>query len=553
MIEDLWYKNAIIYNIDLDMFQDTTGDGVGDFEGLMRRLDYLQALGVDAIWLAPFQPTPNRDHGYDISDFYGIDERHGSSGDFVEFTHQAKKRGIKVMIDLVINHTSDQHPWFRKARSDSGSRFRDWYVWADQPQSSTAGGTVFPGKEESTWTFDEAAGRYYFHRFFDFQPDLNMDNPVLRTELRRVMGYWLELGIAGFRMDAVPFVLESEITDGSPPEQRFDVLAEFRQFLQWRQGDAILLGEANVSPEENRRYFGTAGDGLHMMFNFFVNQHLFLALATGDVQPLIDALRATRVESSTAHWANFLRNHDELDLARLGQADRERLFRAFAPEERMQIFGRGIRRRLAPMLQGDRRRIEFANSLLFALPGTPVLRYGDEIGMGEDLDLEGRESVRTPMQWSDEPQGGFSTAEDTVVPVIDQGAYGYQHVNVERQRRDPNSLLNWFTRMIRLRKECPEIGWGHWEVLDTGSDSVLGLRYDWRGVSLLTLHNFTDEPREVHFRPGVKGDERLIDLVVEAQSVAGDDGAHSMTLQPYDYRWFRVGSLNYLMDRERVD
>lgn len=394
MIEDLWHKNTVIYSLDLETFMDANGDGIGDFEGLIRRLDYLHSLNVDTIWLAPFQPTPNRDNGYDISDYYGVDARHGSSGDFVEFMHQAKRRGINVIIDLVVNHTSDEHRWFQSARGDKNSGFRDWYVWSKKRPDDWNKGMVFPGVQKSTWTYDSEAKEYYFHRFYDFQPDLNTNNPEVRAEIRRIMGYWLELGVAGFRLDAVPFIIETPNPGGGKHKQKFEYLSDMRHFLQWRCGDAILLGEANVLPGENRKYFGTKGDGIHMMFNFYVNQHLFYALATSEVKPLADALRATRSLPHTAQWAQFLRNHDELDLGRLTKEQMAKVFSRFGPEKRMQLYDRGIRRRLAPML-GERSQIELAYSVLFSLPGTPVIRYGDEIGMGDDLGLKERDAVRT--------------------------------------------------------------------------------------------------------------------------------------------------------------
>ena len=553
MIEDLWYKNAVIYSLDLETFMDANGDGVGDFEGLIRRLDYLQYLGVDTLWLAPFQPTPNRDNGYDVTDYYAVDPRHGSAGDFVEFMHQARKRGLRVLIDLVINHTSDQHPWFQDARSRSDSPKRDWYVWADSRPPDWDEGMVFPGVQERTWTYDRKAQAYYFHRFFEFQPDLNMENPEVRAEMRRVVGFWLQLGIAGFRLDAVPFALEMVDPKRGPEKPRFDYLAEFRDFLQWRSGDAVFLGEANVLPDEARKYFGAnGGDGIHMMFNFFVNQHLFVALATGRVESLVEALKATADLPSTAQWVNFLRNHDELDLGRLSDEQREAVFERFGPDENMRLYGRGIRRRLAPML-GDRRHEELAYSVLFALPGTPVIRYGDELGMGDDLDLEERDAVRTPMQWADEPHAGFSAAEELVLPVIDQGVWSYRHVNVAAQRRDRESLLNWTSAMIRLRKECPEIGWGRWQVLATGSPHVLALRYDWHGNSVITVHNFDHSPYEVRIDPGVEGGRRLSNLLEAEELEAGPDGVHHIALDALAYRWFRVGGLDYAVRHSRSE
>jgi maltose alpha-D-glucosyltransferase / alpha-amylase len=332
-------------------------------------------------------------------------------------------------------------------------------------------------------------------------------------------------------------------------EQHFEYLTEFRQFLQWRRGDAIMLGEANVLPEETQQYFGgDGGDGIHMMFNFYVNQHLFLALATGRVEPLAEAIRATLDTPRTAQWANFLRNHDELDLGRLSDEQREQVFARFAPDENMRLYGRGIRRRLAPML-GDRQHEELAYSVMFSLPGTPVLRYGDELGMGDDLELPQREAVRTPMQWANEPNGGFSTADSTIHPVIREGVWGYPHVNVAAQRRDPDSLLNWTARMIRLRNECPEIGWGECTILETGSPHVLALRYRWRGNALLVVHNFDERPHEVRIEPGVDGAERLSELL-DDRELTSEDGVHAIALRALGYRWFRVGGLDYAVRRK---
>jgi maltose alpha-D-glucosyltransferase/alpha-amylase len=536
VIGDLWFKNALVYSLDVETFLDGDGDGCGDFEGLSRRLDYLDGLGVDVVWLAPFQPSPNRDNGYDISDYYGVDPRLGTLGDFVEFVHEARSRGIRVLIDLVVNHTSDQHPWFRSARSSPASPHRDWYVWSKKRPPSWRSGMVFPGVQPSTWTYDREAREYYFHRFYAFQPDLNMDNARVREEVRRVLGFWLQTGVAGFRVDAVPFVLEEPPRTRRTPPMHFEYLAEFRDLLQWRVGDAVLLGEANVPPQDAQRYFA-GGDGLHMMFDFWVNQRLFYALASGDVRSLAQGLRATARIPQDAQWAQFLRNHDELDLGRLEPEQRELVFERFAPEERMRLYGRGIRRRLAPMLGGDRRRLELAYSLMFALPGTPVLQYGEEIGMGENLRLKERQAIRTPMQWSAGPNGGFSTAEQPVCPVVEGGLYGYETVNVERQRRDPDSLLLWLTRMIRLRKECPEVGWGTWRIVPTRSPHALAILYEWRGNTLLCMHNLADEARQVTVR--VDG-ERLANLLYDEELRPGPRGFR-VELDPYGYRWYRVG------------
>src|SRR6185369_9245708 len=384
VIDDLWYKNAVVYCLDVKTFQDSNGDGVGDFEGLARRLAYLSGIGVGAIWLLPFYPSPRRDNGYDITDYYGVDPQMGSLGDFVDFTHEARKHGIRVLVDLVVNHTSDQHPWFKAAVKDPGSPYRDWYIWSKRKPKDAEKGMVFPGVQSSTWTYHPKAKAYYFHRFYDFQPDLNTDHPQVQEEIRRIMGFWLQLGVSGFRMDAVPFVIQKKGPIANHPEQ-FHILQDLRSFLQWRTGDAIILGEANVLPREDRQYFGDEADRMHMMFNFQVNQSVFYALASADVRPLVKALERTRVRPETSQWAHFLRNNDELDLGRLTEEQRQTVFSEFGPDKTMQLYDRGIRRRLAPMFNGDRRRLELAYSLLFTLPGTPVLRYGDELGMGDDL------------------------------------------------------------------------------------------------------------------------------------------------------------------------
>ncbi len=394
MIDDLWYKNGVIYCLSVSTYMDANGDGIGDFKGLLRRLDYLHGLGITAIWLMPFQPSPGRDDGYDISDYYGVDPRYGTLGDFVAFTHGCRQRGIRVIIDLVVNHTSDQHPWFREARSSKDSPRRDWYVWSDKKPANANTGMVFPGVQKSTWTRDKEAGAWYFHRFYDFQPDLNTSNPHVQAEILKIMGFWIQLGVSGFRMDAVPFIIATKGAKVRKPVEQYDMLRSFREFLQWRQGNAIILAEANVLPKTDMEYFGHDGDRMHMMFNFHVNQHLFYALASADSRPLAKSLAATKPRPATAQWGLFLRNHDELDLGRLTKAQRDAVFKAFGPDKGMQLYDRGIRRRLAPMLGGDRRRIELAYSLMCTLPGTPVIRYGDELGMGDNLDLPERNCAR---------------------------------------------------------------------------------------------------------------------------------------------------------------
>jgi len=549
MINDLWYKNAVIYSLSVGTYLDANGDGIGDFRGLMRRLDYLQGLGITALWLMPFQPSPGRDDGYDIADYYGVDPRYGTLGDFVEFSHGCAQRGIRVLIDLVVNHTSDQHPWFRQARADPESSYRDWYVWSAKKPKDANKGVVFPGVQKSTWNYDKVAKAWYFHRFYEFQPDLNTANPEVQAEILKIMGFWIQLGVSGFRMDAVPFVIAEKGPRVKVPIENYDMLRTFREFLSWREGQAIILAEANVLPNVDADYFGSVGERLQMMFNFEVNQNLFLSMATGDSWPLATSLKATRTSVDTAQWGQFLRNNDELDLGRLTDEQRQTVFAAFAPEADMQLYGRGIRRRLPAMLSGDRRRLELAYSLMLTLPGTPVFRYGDEIGMGENLRLPERNCARTPMQWSTEPHGGFSKNEKPILPVISEGLYGFQHVNVSQQRRDPNSLLNWMERVIRMRKEVPEIGWGEFVVLKTRSREVLAIRYDWRNNSVLFVHNLGASPCEVRLDVGVENSECLVNLLSSDSSTAEASGKHCILLESYGYRWYRVGGLDYLLER----
>jgi maltose alpha-D-glucosyltransferase/alpha-amylase len=553
MINDLWYKNAVIYSLSVETFMDSSGDGVGDFKGLMRRLDYLAGLGITAIWLMPFQTSPRKDDGYDVSDYYNVDPCYGTLGDFVEFTHGAKQRGIRVLIDLVVNHTSDQHPWFQEARSDTKSPYRGWYVWSKKKPGNAEQGMVFPGVQKTTWTYDDKAKAYYFHRFYDFQPDLNTANPHVRAEILKIMGFWIQLGVSGFRMDAVPFIIAEKGANVQKPAEQFDMLRTFREFLQWRQGDSIVLAEANVLPDTDLEYFGEDGDRMHMMFNFQVNQTLFYALASADVRPLVNAMNATRTRPETAQWGLFLRNHDELDLGRLSPKQRQVVFDAFGPDKAMQLYDRGIRRRFAPMMDGSEIKMRMAYSLMFSLPGTPVLRYGDEIGMGDDLSLSERNCARTPMQWSTEPQAGFTKSDKPVLPVISEGPYGFQHINVAEQRCDPESMLNWMERLIRMRKEAPEIGWGTFTCLETPDIGVLVIRYDWRNNSVLIVHNLNSKPVEVKIDPDI-GDlgRMLVDIADGTKSEADDTGQHRVYLEAFAYKWLRVGGLDYLLRRTEL-
>jgi maltose alpha-D-glucosyltransferase/alpha-amylase len=535
---DLWWKNAIVYCVDIETFLDADGDGCGDILGLTERLDYLAGLGVTCLWLMPFFPSCHRDDGYDITDFYAIDPRLGTPGDFSELIRTASDRGIRVIADLVLNHTSNEHPWFRSARARNDSPYRDWYVWSAEKPEEPAGGVVFPDQEDSNWAYDRKAREWYLHRFYSHQPDLNVANPQVRDELAQIMGYWLDQGLSGFRVDAVPFLLEpTGLPEGAIVDSH-ELLRDLRRHLGRRRGDAILLGEVNLPPAELRKFFGDEdGDELHMAFNFPVNQAMYLALARGEVAPVQEAVRNLPVIPEDCQWATFVRNHDELTLDRLTEDERREVFRAFGPRPEHQLFGRGLRRRLPTMLDGDQRRMRMVYSLAFSLPGTPVLFYGEEIGMAENLDVEGRMSVRTPMQWSSERQAGFTTAEDAVRPPVTDDRFGSHEVNVARQRREDGSLLNWMERLIRRRRECPELGWGNCTLLDGGDPAVLAHRVGWDDSAIVAVHSFVDEPRAVRLPVGEA--EAAVDLF-ENDELRPAGGELEVPLDAYGHRWLRL-------------
>jgi trehalose synthase len=541
---DLWWKTAVIYCLDVETFLDWNDDGIGDLTGLTERVDYLAGLGVTCLWLMPFQPSPNRDDGYDITDYYGVDHRLGSLGDFVALVRTAKDRGLRVIIDLVVNHTSDRHPWFRAARARRTSEFRDFYVWADEPPAEPKSEVVFPDAEDSIWTYDDKAGQHYLHHFYSHQPDVNIASSKVREEIAKIIGFWLELGVDGFRVDAVPFLLETGGIAGDVELDPHDFLRDLRAFVSRRRGDALLLGEVNLPPDDLRRFFGGPdGDEVQLLFNFPLMQAIYLAFARHDAGPVAAALRDTVRETDDQQYANFLRNHDELTLDKLTETERQEVFAAFGPDEEMQLFGRGLRLRLPSMLGGDAQRIRMAYSLLFSLPGTPVLFYGEEIGMAENLAIEGRFSVRSPMQWTDDRNGGFSRARPSRLlrPVVD-GRFGPLTVNVAAQRRDNDSLLNWMARLIRRRRETPELGWGDCRVLTADVGSVLAHRCDWAGGTVVAVHNLAPEPCQVCVDLDAAGDDaRLDDLLDDRPALDALDGKTvELTLDGYGYRWFRL-------------
>jgi maltose alpha-D-glucosyltransferase / alpha-amylase len=547
-VNERWYTEAVIYCLDVDTFADSNDDGVGDIQGLIGRLDYLARLGVNCLWLHPVHPSPNRDDGYDATDFYGINPKLGTLGDFAELLHKADNRGIRIIIDLVVNHTSDEHPWFQSARSSPDSPYRDWYVWSETEPPDRKQGMVFPGEQKTTWSYDKKAKAWYYHRFYDFQPDLNFANPAVREEINRIMAFWLQLGVAGFRIDAAPFIIEYTEPGNPDSPKHLEALTELRQHVQWRKGDAVLLAEANVEPDQLVAYFadeGGSANRLHMLFDFMLNGRLMLALAREDPEPIIEALHDTPTLPPGAQWATFLRNHDEIDLSRLTTEQRNQVYAEFGPDENMRLYNRGIRRRLASMLGSDRRRLEMAYSLQFTLRGTPVLRYGEEIGMGEDLSLPGREAIRTPMQWSDLKNAGFTSSDEPIRPVVSGGDFGYETVNVTAQRRDPNSLLGWFERMIRTLREAPEVSAGDCKYVDVPLPSgVLAHRADAESGTMVFLHNLSTEPAKADLSSLYAEAEHPNDVLAD-QEYDEPGRLDALEVAGYGYRWIRLRRTPY--------
>jgi trehalose synthase len=539
---DLWWKNAVVYCLDVETFMDWNDDGEGDFEGLAHRLDYLAELGVTCIWLMPFYPTPDKDDGYDVADFYGVDKRFGSLGDLVEVIRSASDRGMRVIADLVVNHTSEKHPWFVSARSSRTSPYRDFYVWRDTPPAN-APESVFPGEEDGVWTLDDRTGQYYLHRFYHHQPDLNVANPRVREEIGKVIGFWLELGLSGFRVDAVPFFIEDDGGESSDYGDGHVYLRELADMVKRRKGDAILLGEVNLKYREQMKFFGgTEGDELTMQFDFEAMQRFYLSLTRCNARPLARMLGRRPALARRSQWANFVRNHDELTLDKLSDTERQEVFAAFGPDENMQVYGRGIVRRLPTMLDGDPRRIRMAYSLMFSLPGTPVLFYGEEIGMGENLEAKGRHAVRTPMQWTNGKNGGFSTARRSALPgPVTVGGYSPEFVNADDQIRDPDSLLNFMRLLISRYRTSPEIGWGELTILEQPHESVLAHRVTGPLGSMIALHNFSGESKSVPITvDGGDEDTRLLDLLQAGSTAVSAKGTAEIELEPYGYRWLRI-------------
>ncbi|MGO6994622.1 maltose alpha-D-glucosyltransferase [Rhizobium leguminosarum] len=539
--QPLWYKDAIIYQLHIKSFYDANGDGVGDFAGLHQKLDHIAALGVNAIWLLPFFPSPRRDDGYDIADYGSVSPDYGTVEDFRAFVDAAHQRNIRVIIELVINHTSDQHPWFQRAReAPAGSPERDFYVWSDTDQKFPETRIIFIDTEKSNWTWDAVAGAYYWHRFYSHQPDLNFDSPLVMEELLRVMRFWLETGIDGFRLDAIPYLVEREGTINENLPETHAILKRIRAALDATHPGVMLLAEANQWPEDTREYFGD-GDECHMAFHFPLMPRMYMAIAKEDRFPITDILRQTPEIPDNCQWAIFLRNHDELTLEMVTDAERDYLWETYASDKRARI-NLGIRRRLAPLMERDRRRIELMNALLLSMPGTPVIYYGDEIGMGDNIYLGDRDGVRTPMQWSPDRNGGFSRADPArlVLPPVADPLYGFEAVNVEAQSTDAHSLLNWTRRMLALRGRHPAFGRGTLRFLSPENRKILAYLREYEGEVLLCVASLSRLPQAVEL--DLSSFEGRVPIELTGMSPFPPIGqlTYLLTLPPYGFFWFQL-------------
>ncbi|MBX5464478.1 MAG: maltose alpha-D-glucosyltransferase, partial [Clostridia bacterium] len=536
-----WYREAVLYELDVRSFYDADGDGVGDFRGLVEKLDYLQELGVTAVWLLPFYPSPWKDGGYDVADYTAVDPRLGTLRDFERFCRAAHRRGIRVIADLVLNHTSDQHPWFQRARRAApSSPERAFYVWSESPDRYREARVIFQDFEPSNWTWDPVARAYYWHRFYSHQPDLNYDNPRVQKAMLEVVDFWLERGVDGFRLDAVPYLFEREGTSCENLPETHEWLRRLRRHLDERAPGRILLAEANLWPEEAAAYFGQ-GDECHMAFHFPLMPRLFMALRMEDRTPVVDVLRRTPPLPEGAQWALFLRNHDELTLETVTEEEREYMVRAYAQEDRARV-NLGIRRRLAPLLGNSRRRIELMYGLLLSLPGTPVLYYGDEIGMGDNVYLGDRNGVRTPMQWSADRNAGFSRAnpQSLLLPVITDPEYHYEAVNVEAQRRNPHSLLMWVRRLLALRARARAFGRGGLELVPAANRRVLAFVRRLGEEAVLVVANLSRFAQHVELDLSAYRGRVPVELFGRTPFPRLEAGPYPLTVGPHEFYWFAL-------------
>ncbi|HMD98383.1 MAG TPA: maltose alpha-D-glucosyltransferase [Terriglobia bacterium] len=538
--DPLWYKDAVLYEAHVRAFCDSDGDGTGDFRGLAQKLEYLQDLGINTLWLLPFYPSPLKDDGYDISDYTGVHPSYGRLEDFKFLLELAHQRGIKVLTEIVLNHTSDQHPWFQEARRSKTSPRRDWYVWNDNPDRYRGARIIFLDTELSNWTFDPISKQYYWHRFFSHQPDLNYDNPVVREQIWNAMKFWLDLGVDAFRLDAVPYLVERENTSCENLPETHQVLKFLRRKIDESYPGRFLLAEANQWPEDAVAYFG-AGDECHMAFHFPLMPRMFMAIRLEDRKPMMDIFRRTPAIPESCQWGLFLRNHDELTLEMVTDEERDYLYDEYAKDKAARL-NLGIRRRLAPLLENDRRRMELMNGMLMSLPGTPIIYYGDEIGMGDNIYLGDRNGVRTPMQWDAGWNAGFSAAdpERLYLPLNSNPLYGYQTVNVAAQTRFPHSLFSWMKHLIRLRQSSPVFGRGSLEFLEPSNHRVLAYVRALGNERMLIVNNLSRSAQAVEF------DLRRFRGMIPIEMFGGNpfprvgDIPYLLTLGPYQFFWFKL-------------
>ena len=538
--DNFWYKNAVFYELYVRAFRDSDANGHGDLAGVVEKLDYLEDLGINCIWLLPIFPSPLKDDGYDVADYYGIHPDYGQLEDFKQLVAEAHKRGIRIITDLVLNHTSDQHPWFQEARKDRASKYRDYYVWSDDPSLYSEARIIFLDTEESNWTWDEEAGQYFWHRFFSSQPDLNYENPAVQDEMIAVIKFWLDLGIDGFRADAIPYLFEDEGTNCENLPQTHDFIKRVRKFMDDNYPGRILLSEANQWPEDVRPYFGD-GDEVHMAFHFPVMPRIFMALKQEDITPVKAILERTPAIPENTQWCIFLRNHDELTLEMVTEPERQWMWEQYAPEDRMRL-NLGIRRRLAPLLNNNAKKIALANSILFTLPGSPIVYYGDEIGMGDNIWLNDRDGVRTPMQWDASPNGGFSSAESVYAHAIQEPPYGVETVNVAAASQDPDSIYHVIKRMIRVHKNNKALGWGDFAwARSTQADKVSAYLRIYDGQVLLILHNLTRLEQNISVElPPEASMETPIDLLSELPKGSVENQRLTIEVPPLGYYWLKL-------------
>jgi maltose alpha-D-glucosyltransferase / alpha-amylase len=538
--DNLWYKDAVIYQLHVRTYSDSNADGIGDFAGLTQRLGYLQELGITAIWLLPFYPSPLRDDGYDIADYTSVHPSYGSMEDFKTFLTTAHSRGIRVIIEMVLNHTSDQHPWFKEARSSRVNPKRDWYVWSETDDRYQGVPIVFVDTEASNWAWDPLSKSYYWHRFFSHQPDLNYDNPAVFDALWDVMKFWLNLGVDGFRLDAVPYLVEREGTLCENLPETHAIIREFRKRLDLSYPGTLLLAEANQWPADVRAYFGS-GDEFHAAFHFPLMPRMFMSVKLEDRKPIIEILQQTPEIPDSCQWFIFLRNHDELTLEMVTQVERDYMYDEYAMDESMRIY-RGIRRRLAPMMNNDRRRIELLNGLLMSMPGTPIIYYGDEIGMGDNIYLGDRNGVRTPMQWNGASNAAFSSAdpERLCAPVISNAVYGHQAVNVEAQERSEHSLLRWMKSLVQLRNSSRVFSRGTIQFLNPPNHRVLAYMRQFAGETILVVNNLSSSAQAVEL--DVQQYKGYVPIEMFGRNLFPRFGnlPYLLTLGPYQFYWFRL-------------